>query len=150
MVNSTKNARADGPCSATDPHVRVSPPSWRTTRVSKTLWPPQAGTKRLSGRYGGAVVCVRYRHDLSQSMRYTTVELVVDSGPVRTQRDRLFDCELDAPPDTGPGGTAAALAEAGARWDEATQVWRLTHAMAQRLGLASRVRRVDAGVRRAR
>ena len=33
------------------------------TRVTKTLWPPAAGTAQISGRYAQDLVCVRYRQD---------------------------------------------------------------------------------------
>lgn len=54
----------------------------RGTHVVKTLWPPQAGTIKLSRRYGPALLCVRYRHDETGLRRYTTIELIVDEAPV--------------------------------------------------------------------
>lgn len=86
MVSEAEKAPAVRPPEAPQPPARHEPVAWRSTRVSKTLWPPQAGTKRLVQRYGEAVVCVRYRHDLKARMRYTTVEMVVDRGPVRGKR----------------------------------------------------------------
>lgn len=46
--------------------------------VIKTLKPGQNGTKRFVERYGQDLLNVRYRDDPEQSMRYTTVELIVD------------------------------------------------------------------------
>ena len=54
----------------------------RQTWVIKTLWPGQAGTIKLSRRYGDALVCVRYRHDAKGAVRYTTIEVVVDQAPL--------------------------------------------------------------------
>src|SRR4051812_41936053 len=48
------------------------------TRIVKRLSASQAGAIKLARRYGDALVCVRYRHDLQGRLRYTTVELVVD------------------------------------------------------------------------
>ena len=50
------------------------------TRIIKKLTPGDAGTKRLSQRYGTDLVCVRYYQDREARRRYTTVEIVVDSG----------------------------------------------------------------------
>ena len=47
------------------------------TRIVKRLAPDQAGAKKLARQYGNALVCVRYRQDPEQGLRYTTVELVV-------------------------------------------------------------------------
>jgi hypothetical protein len=52
-------------------------------RITKTLWPPQHGTKRLKRHYGAQLVCVRYRHDRRMRHRYTTVELLIDHGPIK-------------------------------------------------------------------
>jgi hypothetical protein len=61
---------------------------WQTTHVVKTLWPPQPGTVALRDLHGAALVCVRYRRDLSNSYRYTTVEVVVAHAPIRHRKRR--------------------------------------------------------------
>jgi hypothetical protein len=66
-----------------------NPPSeeaWCAMRITKTLWPPQHGTKRLKRHYGAQLVCVRYRHDRRMRHRYTTVELLIDHGPMKSVR----------------------------------------------------------------
>jgi hypothetical protein len=68
---------------------RLKPPSrqaWSAMRVTKTLWPPQRGTLRLKRYYGAHLVCVRYRRDTQLGHRYTTVELLIDHGPVRKRQ----------------------------------------------------------------
>jgi hypothetical protein len=65
---------------------KPKPPSkepWCTIRIVKTLWPPQRGTQRLHRHYGVQLVCVRYRQDKQLRWRYTTVELLIDHGPLR-------------------------------------------------------------------
>ena len=44
-----------------------------------TLKPGQRGTKKLVKEYGDRLVCVRYRYDDENNMRYKTVELIVDT-----------------------------------------------------------------------
>jgi hypothetical protein len=46
-----------------------------------TLAPGQNGTRKLLARYGARLVCVRYRYDAEQRVRYKTVELIVDTTP---------------------------------------------------------------------
>ncbi len=38
---------------------------------------------KLAARFGDRLVCVRYRHDAAKRRRYTTVELVVASAPIK-------------------------------------------------------------------
>ncbi|MDT7836898.1 hypothetical protein [Aquabacterium sp. OR-4] len=54
--------------------------------VTKRLLPGRPGTKQHLQRYGAQLVCVRYRHDPEQGHRYTTVELLVDDGPLPLDR----------------------------------------------------------------
>jgi hypothetical protein len=50
--------------------------------VIKTLRPGDSGTKKLTKRYGEKLICVRYRKDQATQRRFTTIELIVDEGPV--------------------------------------------------------------------
>lgn len=50
--------------------------------VAKKLSPAAPGAKRLALRYGGALVCARYREDGARGQRLTTVELIVDERPM--------------------------------------------------------------------
>lgn len=111
----------------------------RQTWVVKTLWPGQAGTVKLSRRYGDALVCVRYRHDAKGEVRYTTVEVMIDQAALPkvfarhdTQSIHLAHTETDL--------RAQAICH-GAKWDEASKLWRLTTAAVKALGLESRLRR---------
>ncbi|HEX9874022.1 MAG TPA: hypothetical protein VGA43_06645 [Deferrimonas sp.] len=49
------------------------------TRVS--LKPGDKGTRQLLAEYGDKLVCVRYRYDPKERMRYKTVELIIDAKP---------------------------------------------------------------------
>jgi hypothetical protein len=110
----------------------------KTTRVVKTLWPKQAGTIRLTRRFGDALVCVRYRHDATGLHRFTTVEVIVDEAPVSGLRvDRriygvhigLHESEL----------RARAIGQ-GARWDNHSKLWRMRGKAIKFLGLRERIR----------
>ena len=113
-------------------------PGYKETRVVKTLWPKQAGTIRLTRRFGSTLVCVRYRHDATGLHRFTTVEVVVDEAPISgTRVDRqiygvrigLHEHEL----------RARAKAH-GARWDNQAKLWRMRGQAVKLLGLRRRIR----------
>ena len=44
---------------------------------------------KLARKYGGDLLCVRYRLDADGSYRYTTVELIVDCVPVVKRPGRI-------------------------------------------------------------
>lgn len=103
------------------------------TRIVKRLAPDQAGAKKLARQHGNALVCVRYRHDAAQGLRYTTVELIVEQAQLPAKRARsttvyVHISHLDAHLKT------EALAE-GARWDTRRQAWRMSLQTARQLGI---------------
>lgn len=109
----------------------------RATTVVKTLWPGQRGTLKLVDRFGSKLICVRYRHDPSELLRFTTVELVIDTAPVRGRRSDETICDVRI----GPREYALhAEAKAdGARWNPAERIWRMNGRSVKRLALYTRV-----------
>jgi len=107
------------------------------TRVVKRLSASQPGALKLARRYGGALVCVRYRHDGQGLLRYTTVELVVDQAPVATRArpDELVMVYIDFD-ETQRRQAARAH---GARWDAKRRLWRMTRQLARKLRLVGRI-----------
>lgn len=106
------------------------------TRVIRTLYAHQPGAVKLGRRYGDALVCVRYRHDMTGRVRYTTVELVVDEAPVRKRK-----------PDTGvvlirikrnEHRLRQRIKDHGGRWDEESLAWRMPRSTAKLLRLLPR------------
>jgi hypothetical protein len=103
------------------------------TRIVKRLAPDQPGAKKLTRRYGHALVCVRYRHDPDNGLRYTTVELLVEQAQLPATRARntvvyVHIRHIDR------NIKDQALAS-GATWDRKRQAWRMTLAAAQTLHL---------------
>jgi hypothetical protein len=70
-MKSTTNSKAATPAVPT------------ATRVVKTLRAHQAGAQRWHERFGERLVCVRYREDPDACQRYITVEVLVDTKPIR-------------------------------------------------------------------
>lgn len=114
-------------------------PQRHSTSVVKTLWPGQRGTLKLVGRFGSKLICVRYRHDSSDLLRFTTVELVIDTAPVRGRRndEKIYDVRIGL-------REYALQTEAkadGARWNPAERVWRMKGKSVKRLALYTRVQK---------
>ncbi len=107
--------------------------AWQQTRVRKTLWPPQPGTRRWRLTFGPELVCVRYRQSSDRRYRFTTIEVVVDHAPVRERAPAKLDCEFAV------GRMSATwrrvLLGVGAKWDAQARVWRLGLAMARAAGI---------------
>jgi hypothetical protein len=113
---------------------------WSETRVVKTLWPPQPGTRQLRKRYGSALVCVRYRQDPEGRHRYTTVEVMVDHAPVRYHPNGVARHLLPVP--FWDAGLREQLLAHGAKWNYTENAWQLTKAAATKLGVLSKTRRI--------
>lgn len=120
--------------------MTLTPPPARGTRyprVTKTLRPEQPGTLKLMRRFGTALVCVRYRIDGSGKHRCTTVELVIDEGPVmRRLSDRTIVHVPIAWAETDLRQRARAL---GAQWVPERKRYRMSMKTARMLGLANRL-----------
>jgi hypothetical protein len=106
--------------------------------VTKRLLPHKPGAKKLTQRYGDALVCVRYRHDVEAGRRYTTVELVVEEGPIPVGRKPA------AAVPTTPAAVhlripfndlalRQAVQRHGGVWDPKLRVWRLSPTAARAL-----------------
>jgi hypothetical protein len=115
------------------------PPTWAQMRVTKTLWPPSAGTRRLQADHGAPLVCVRYRMDPAGLRRYTTVELVIDDALVGGKQvdRRVFEVAI-AYEEQDLRARAKSL---GAKWIPERRLWRLTGAAVKQLDLTTRASR---------
>jgi len=111
----------------------------RYLRVTKTLRPQQPGTLKLLRQYGNALLCVRYREDGRGRRRYTTVELVIDEGPVQRRYPDRTIVQVRMP--LGDNELRARAMKLGAWWDAPTRTWHMSMKLARSLGLQAQVRR---------
>jgi hypothetical protein len=113
------------------------PPAWDRTFVTKKLSPKQPGARKLAQRYGNALVCVRHRQDTEGSIRYTTVELLVEQAPIARRRPdtELLGVRLEK----GELELRRRVIAAGGQWDARTCAWWLTRSAARRLRLLKKV-----------
>lgn len=92
-------------------------------QVTKKLAPEQPGAKKLATRFGEQLVCVRYRQDAEAGRRYTTVELVVDEGPMPIDKRTPPVVNLRVGYDER--ALRQAIQQQGGVWDEKLRVWRV-------------------------
>lgn len=107
----------------------------QTARVIKKLTPGARGSVKLLRRYGAALLCVRYREDLAQGQRYTTIELIVDRRPLAPAHN---------PTVLVPIGLAETelrqrACQLGAEWDAKRRAWAMPYKAAKHLKLLPRV-----------
>lgn len=114
-------------------------PAWRTTRVTKTMWPPSGGTVQFTALHGPELVCVRYRQDGHGLYRYTTIELIVDAAPVSSTKARTQ--RLQVPIAYEEVELRAQARSLGAKWLPDRRIWELSGHAIQELNLAHRLRR---------
>jgi hypothetical protein len=109
----------------------------QATRIVKKLRPGQPGTRRVMKRYGDGLVCVRYRHDRLGLYRVTTIELVIDAGPIHPRR---FDAaSFGVHLERHEHALRAALRAHGARWDPMDRLWWARGATLRKLELVDRI-----------
>src|SRR5690606_16547363 len=113
--------------------------------VLKTLRPGDNGTKRLTTRYGDRLICVRYRQDKTLNRRYTTVEIIVDEGPIEQNKiyrhapeERALMVNIFIAP--GDANTRARVLEAGGMYLPDCKLWSLSLGKVVKLGLIDRLR----------
>jgi hypothetical protein len=102
------------------------------TKVMRSMRPGSPGTRRLTLRHGASLVCVRYRENEAGTVRYTTVELVVDTRPANARQVRLAVAWQEH-------ALRAELRTIGARWDPSGKTWIVKLRDARRLKLLNRI-----------
>jgi hypothetical protein len=114
------------------------------TRV--TLQPGDKGTKRLVEKFGDQLLCVRYRYDPEERVRYKTVELVIETVPWRPGEHPRDDRAPGRPPVLVGVRVRFEDAElrqrvkaAGGRWSPERRLWVLPLSVARRLKLSNRL-----------
>lgn len=110
----------------------------RTTVVAKTLWPGMNGSQALTQAHGDKLVCVRYRHDESRTVRFTTIEILVDEQRIRVRPKpkHIYGVWID----WQEQALTRRAKNSGGLWDEAQKLWRLTGKTVIQLGIAHRIR----------
>jgi hypothetical protein len=106
-------------------------------KVRLKLKPGRKGAKKLTAKYGGKLVCVRYRYDEKQGKRFTTVELIVDEKPWSKSGKKGPDAFLKVK--RTETKIHDMIKNAGGSWDRSRFVWVLPLSNVRELGLEDRV-----------
>lgn len=100
-------------------------------RVVKTLKPTDAGALGWARHYGDRLICVRHRTDGRGKVRHTTVELLVESTPIRPRNVKLVHVK----PSPHERTLHAMCKAAGGRWNSESRTWLLPQRVAGILNL---------------
>lgn len=111
--------------------VRKSGPRKEHLRVAKKYGPTQDGAKRFALRFGEQLVCVRHRLSDDGTLRYTTVELVVETTPIVSRQRTLIAIRLPA----HDRNARTLLMACGAVWRTKQRYWLVPHLIAKNLRL---------------
>ena len=88
------------------------------------LKPGQKGTKRLTDKYGDALVCIRFRYDAESRQRLKTVELIVEKADWTPPAPKYSADTLVALRIEGYEKELRAQAKAaGGRWNPEKRLW---------------------------
>lgn len=104
-------------------------------RVVKTLAPTDRGAIELAQHYGEALICVRHRTDVKGKVRHTTVELLVQSTPIKARAVKMVLVKVEPHERT----LHSLIKAAGGVWDWKNRLWRLPSRVASILNLRDRV-----------
>ena len=104
-------------------------------RVIKTLAPTDRGAIGLRQQYGDALICVRHRTDARGKVRHTTVELLVQSTPIKPRPVKIVGIRLEP----HERNLHSMVKAAGGIWDPTNRLWRLPSRVASILKLRDRV-----------
>jgi hypothetical protein len=109
-------------------------------KTTKKLMPGQPGTKKLFEQYGSDLVCVRYRYDSEQRLKFKTIELIVEKGPWRgcsqdISAERIVHLRIEY----GEVELGRQVKAAGGKWNGKKRVWELPYKDALVLGLTGRI-----------
>ena len=104
-------------------------------RVIKKLPVSSRGAIKLARQFGESLVCVRHRVDDKGQFRYTTVELLVDRTPIRPRMETMVHVRIGA----NERSLQQVVRAAGAKWDHASRLWRMSKRLAGILRLTPRI-----------
>jgi dimeric dUTPase (all-alpha-NTP-PPase superfamily) len=107
--------------------------------VRATLKPGVNGIKKYLQKYGGQLVCVRYRYDKERNKRQTTIELIVDEQDWMPGYNIRPDQVVAIKIEFGEMALREQVKTAGAHWDKKQKAWLLSLKEVYKLGLEKRI-----------
>lgn len=108
--------------------------------TSRKLTPGKPGTKKLIEQYGENLLCVRYRYDGENKIKYKTAEIIVergfwDPGSEKLKEEKHVEIKVGY----NEMELRAKVKAGGGRWNPGRKVWEISYRAAKELGLAERI-----------
>ena len=115
-------------------------------RTGKILKPNQPGTKKWVEKYGGNLICVRYKYDDANNRKVKTVELLVEEKEWEKKsgiipQNKLIRIRIDYEEIQ----LRKIVKAAGGRWDKNERIWKLAYGQVIALGLEGRISNDEKG-----
>jgi len=109
-------------------------------KITKKMIPGQPGTKKWLEKYGDALICVRYRDDHQSQRRLKTIELVVESVPLKINKNTIpMNKIMYLRIGYHEKHLQNIVKGAGGRWNKQKQAWELAYKETRLLGLENRI-----------
>lgn len=114
-------------------------------RTVKKLNPGMKGTKKLVEIYGENLVCVRYKEDKENKVRFKTIELIIEKKPIDPVQSSIpANKKMALKVNYGEVHIGRAIKSVGGIWNAKEKVWELPWCEVQALGLENRIVKMKA------
>jgi len=106
----------------------------------RTVYPGDPGSKKWQNIYGDKLLCVRYKYDIQNKKRITTIELIADEQewqpkPTYIPKNKIVKLQINY----GEVDLARKVKSMGGSWNREKKVWELAYGYVQTLGLTKRI-----------
>lgn len=108
--------------------------------IQRYLAPGEPGTKKYLMEYGDRLVCVRYKYDKAEMMKYKTIEIIVSKEPWTPRKDYIpMNKNVYLRILAHEKRLQHLVRSAGGKWSQDKMRWRLPYGTARSLGLEERI-----------
>ncbi|RPJ03956.1 MAG: hypothetical protein EHM28_14300 [Spirochaetaceae bacterium] len=105
-------------------------------KSQRILKPGQPGTRQELKKYGDKLLCVRYRVDPDNFLKYKTVEIIESVISNRMKRKSIPpNKKIDIRLNPYDSSIRKIVIQAGGHWDPKKRVWQLSYRQIINLGL---------------
>ncbi len=120
------------------------PKDQRSLQTRKTLLPGKPGTMKLVEQYGDDLVCVRYRYDAEQHLKFKTIEVIIEQSPWDDHPRRIpHNKTMYLRVKYGEVEIGRMIRDAGGKWNRHKRVWELAYKHVVALNLTDRIVHLD-------
>ncbi|MBN1480493.1 hypothetical protein EH223_20765 [candidate division KSB1 bacterium] len=108
--------------------------------IQRRVAPGNPGTIKYMQEYGDRLVCVRYKYDKSEMIKYKTIEIIVSKEPWTPRQDYIpMNKNVYLKVQLHERWLQRLIRSAGGKWIKEKARWRLPYGTAKSLGLEDRI-----------